>query len=129
MTSCQAQITRNHHKLYLIVSEGTQRELRGISSRLWPLWYTWIGYLQVNGPPRASPSKNVDHRYLCQHSSIVNGSNLEMAEALSRCLQLLLWLLAGCMWRKPSYICLSTHHNSGMMMSRLRSTALAAWPW
>ena len=25
----------------------------GISLRHWPLWYTWIGYRQVNGPPRA----------------------------------------------------------------------------
>jgi hypothetical protein len=27
------------------------------------------------------------------------------------------------MWRKPSYICLITRYNSGMVMSRLRSTA------
>ena len=25
----------------------------------WPLWYTWIGYLQVNGPPWALLSKSV----------------------------------------------------------------------
>ena len=36
-----------------------------------------------------------------------------MAEALSGCLQLLLLLLARCVWRKPSYICLITHPNSG----------------
>ena len=60
---------------------------------------------------------------LCQHSYFVDSSNLEMAEALSGCLQLLLLLLARCVWRKPSYICLITHPNSGMMMSRLRSTA------
>jgi hypothetical protein len=46
-----------------------------------------------------------------------------MAEALSGCPQLLLGLLARCMWRKPSYICLITHHNSGMMMSRLQMQA------
>ena len=28
------------------------------------------------------------------------------------------------MWRKPSYICLITRHNSRMMMSRLRGTAI-----
>ena len=55
---------------------------------------------------------------LCQHSYFVDSSNLEMAEALSGCLQLLLLLLARCMWRKPSYICLITHYNSGLMMSR-----------
>jgi hypothetical protein len=46
-----------------------------------------------------------------------------MVEALLGCLQLLLCLLARCMWRKPSYICLITRYNSGMVMSRLRSTA------
>jgi len=65
MTSCQVQINRNHHKLYLIVAEGTRKEPRSISSRPWPLWYTWIGYLQVNGPPWALLSKSVDHRFLC----------------------------------------------------------------
>ena len=91
MTSCQVQINRNHHKLYLIVAEGTRKEPRSISSRPWPLWYTW-------------------DVFSCY------------------------FLLARCMWRKPSYICLITHHNSGMLMSRLRSTAtgglvltLAVW--
>ncbi|MDE6903334.1 MAG: hypothetical protein K2P76_00010 [Lachnospiraceae bacterium] len=31
---------------------------------------------------------------------------------------MLLWLLARCMWRKPSYICLITRYSSGMAMSR-----------
>jgi len=65
MTSCQVQINRNHHKLYLIVAEGTRKEPRSISSRPWPLWYTWIGCQQVNGPPWALLSKSVDHRFLC----------------------------------------------------------------
>ena len=34
---CQVQINRNHHKLYLVVSEGTRKEPRSISSRPWPL--------------------------------------------------------------------------------------------
>jgi hypothetical protein len=49
-----------------------------------------------------------------------------MAEALSGCLQLLLYLFARCMWRKPSYICLITHYNSGMMISRLQMQAALA---
>lgn len=61
---------------------------------------------------------------MCQHSYVVDSSNLEMAEALSGCLQLLLLLLVRCMWRKPPYSCLITHYNSGMMMSRLQSTAI-----
>ena len=50
---------------------------------------------------------------LCQHSYFVDSSNLEMAEALSGCLQLLLLLLARCMWRKPSYIRLITTITAG----------------
>ena len=34
---CQVQINGNHHKLYLVVSEGTRKEPRSISSRPWPL--------------------------------------------------------------------------------------------
>ena len=34
---CQVQINRNHHKLYLAVSEDTRKEPRSISSRPWPL--------------------------------------------------------------------------------------------
>ncbi len=34
---CQVQINRNHHKLYLVVSEGTRKEPRSTSSRPWPL--------------------------------------------------------------------------------------------
>ena len=65
---------------------------------------------------------------LCQHSYFVDSSNLEMAEALSGCLQLLLLLLARCMWRKPPYICLITHYNSGMMMSRLHADIVCIAP-
>jgi len=59
-----------------------------IRSRHWPLWYTWIRitpYLQVNGPPWAPPSNSVDHSCLCQHSSIVDRSNLDKTITPSRC--------------------------------------------
>jgi len=65
MTSCQEKTYRESPQTYLIVTEGIWKEPRGISSRHWPLWYTWIGYRQVNGPPWALPSKSVDHRSLC----------------------------------------------------------------
>ena len=31
-------------------------------SGMWPLCYSWIGYRQANGPPRALRSKSVDHQ-------------------------------------------------------------------
>ena len=65
---------------------------------------------------------------MCQHSYVVDSSNLEMAEALSGCLQLLLLLLVRCMWRKPPYSCLITHYNSGMMMSRLHADIVCIAP-
>ena len=73
-------------------------------SRHWPLWYTWIGYLQDNGPPWAPASVLVDHRYSsqlyeCQHSYVVDGSNLEVCHSLFKIpsgLQLLLFRKWGC---------------------------------
>ena len=54
----------------------------------WPLCYTWIGYLQGNGPPRAlTVFARGSQLLLCQQSLIADSSNLEMAEALSGCLQ------------------------------------------
>jgi hypothetical protein len=50
-----------------------------------------------------------------------------MAEALSGCLQLLLYLSARCMWRKPSYICLITRYNSGMMMFKAANASGACY--
>ena len=34
---CQGVLNKNHYKLYTIVSEDIQKELRSISSRHWPL--------------------------------------------------------------------------------------------
>ena len=34
---CQGVLSKNHYKLYSIVSEGIQKEPRSISSRHWPL--------------------------------------------------------------------------------------------
>ena len=120
----------NHHKL---IFSCFWRHLKRASEYQFPALATLIYVDWLPTGQWSAVSSTVYSRgsqiTLCRHSSLVDSSNLEMAEALSRCLQLLLLLLARCMWRKPSYICLSTHHNSGMMMSRLRSTALAAWPW
>ena len=52
MTFVNSKLTEITTNFYFIVSEDIQKEFRCISSRHWPLWYTWIGYQQVNGPPR-----------------------------------------------------------------------------
>ena len=73
-------------------------------SRHWPLWYTWIGYLQDNGPPWAPASVLVDHKhssqlYECQHSYVMDGSNLEVHHSLFKIpsgLQLLLFRKRSC---------------------------------
>ena len=65
MTFVNSKLTEITTNFYFIVSEDIQKEFRCISSRHWQLWYTWIGYLQVNGPPWALPSNCVDHRFLC----------------------------------------------------------------
>ena len=34
---------------------------------IWPLCYSWIGYQQANGSPRALQSKNVGHYFYCAY--------------------------------------------------------------
>ena len=41
--------------------DSTWKELWFNSLRHWPLCYSWVGYQQANGPPRALPSNSVDH--------------------------------------------------------------------
>ena len=57
MTSCQVQINRNHHKLYLSVAEGTWKEPRSIrregadiflDSSKWPI-QVYVRTLIIDG--------------------------------------------------------------------------------
>ena len=71
-------------------------------SRHWPLWYTWIGYLQDNGPPWAPASILMDHKHnqlcICQYSYVLDGPNLEVCHSLFKMpsgLQLLLFRKRG----------------------------------
>ena len=91
---------------------------------MWPLCYSWIGYLQANGPPRALLSKSVDHGFTCAHRIVADNSNLEVITALFRYCQIFALLLAeicspmlisacppttswavGCQERKPLLRC------------------------
>ncbi len=122
MTSCQVQINRNHQKHLFNCLKAPKRASEYQFPALATLIYVdWLPTGQWSAVSSIVYSRG-SQISLCQHSYFVDSSNLEMAEALSGCLQLLLLLLARCMWRKPSYI-RDYHHNSGMMMSRLRSTA------
>ena len=44
---------------------------------IWPLCYSWIGYQQANGSPRALQSKLVDHGFSYAHAPSADGSNLK----------------------------------------------------
>ena len=44
---------------------------------IWPLCYSWIGYLQANGPPWVLLSFYVDHDFSCRQSEAANNSNLK----------------------------------------------------
>ena len=61
---------------------------------IWPLCYTWIGYLQANGPPGALLSKGVDHGFTCTHREVADNSNLEVITTLFRYCQIFVLLLA-----------------------------------
>ena len=124
MTSCQVQINRNHQKHLFNCLKAPKRNPGFHFSALTTLIYVdWLPTGQWSAVSSIVYSRG-SQISLCQHSYFVDSSNLEMAEALSGCLQLLLLLLVRCMWRKPPYSCLITHYNSGMMMSRLQSTAI-----
>ena len=127
MTFVNSKLTEITTNFYFIVSEDIQKEFRCISSRHWPLWYTWIGYRQVNGPPRTlTVSLRGSQMILCQQSYVVDSSNLNIFETLSGYLQLQLLLRVGwCMRQKPAYIILVIIHNTWLGMSRLRSTAFS----
>ena len=115
----------SHHKLfYLFLLKAPKRNPGFHFSALTTLIYVdWLPTGQWSAVSSIVYSRG-SQISMCQHSYVVDSSNLEMAEALSGCLQLLLLLLVRCMWRKPPYSCLITHYNSGMMMSRLQSTAI-----
>lgn len=55
---------------------------------IWPLCYSWIGYLQANGPPWALRSKSVDHVFTCAHRWYADSPNLEVITAPSGYCQL-----------------------------------------
>ena len=61
---------------------------------IWPLCYSWIGYLQANGPPGALLSKGVDHGFTCTHREVADNSNLEVITTLFRYCQIFVLLLA-----------------------------------
>ena len=61
---------------------------------MWPLCYSWIGYLQANGPPGALLSKGVDHGFTCSHREVADNSNLEVITTLFRYCQIFVLLLA-----------------------------------
>mgnify|MGYP006892377836 CR=1 FL=1 len=94
MTFVNSKLTEITTNFYFIVSEDIQKEFRCISSRHWPLWYTWIGYLQANGPPGALLSKGVDHGFTCTHREVADNSNLEVITTLFRYCQIFVLLLA-----------------------------------
>ena len=68
---------------------------------IWPLCYSWIGYLQANGPPGALLSKGVDHGFTCSHREVADNSNLEVITTLFRYCQIFLF----CYWQKSALRC------------------------
>ena len=86
---------------------------------IWPLCYSWIGYLQANGPPWVLLSFYVDHDFSCQQSEAANNSNLKSY-----------WLLPDTVNRFTSYFfesrnlqftayfCLFAHLIMGRWLSR-----------
>lgn len=101
---------------------------------MWPLCYSWIGYLQANGPPRALLSKSVDHGFTCAHRKIADNSNLEVITALFRYCQIFIWLLAEICTLMLISACLPTTSWTVDCQGRkppLRCTAplTGNWPW
>ena len=68
----------------------------------------WIGYQQVNGPPRALPSTVVDHIW-CQHRFFVDRSNLEKPKLLQDAFRF---------FNMAALQPLITRYRSGLGMSR-----------
>ena len=93
---------------------------------IWPLCYSWIGYLQANGPPRALLSKSVDHGFTCSHRSNADNPNLEVITAPSGYCQIFTLLLAEILQVTADF-CLITFTSwtdgcQGLAASAVRST-------
>lgn len=44
---------------------------------IWPLCYSWIGYLQANGPLEVQLSINVDHGFTRTHRKVADTRTLK----------------------------------------------------
>ena len=71
---------------------------------IWPLCYSWIGYLQANGPPLVLLSILVDHDYSCQHRGNANDSNLKSYQCSFQILSIVYLFLFS--WQKSAVYCL-----------------------
>ena len=107
-----------------LLSDSIWKEPNLTVHGMWPLCYSWIGYLQANGPPRALLSISVDHGFTCAHRRNADNSNLKVITALFRYCQIFTLFLAeicspllisawlpttswavGCQERKPLLRC------------------------
>ena len=78
---------------------------------MWPLCYSWIGYLQANGPPRVLLSISVDHGFTCAHREVADNSNLEVITALFRYCQIFIYyLVTGRNLHADADFYLAAHH-------------------
>ena len=85
---------------------------------IWPLCYSWIGYLQANGPPWVLLSFCVDHDCSCRQRRNADNSNLFRFLAPPRCCQ---WFTCYFLWQKSAVYCLfllvhPLHHGQMGMM-------------
>ena len=78
---------------WVSVSGIGHSDIRGLGKECFP-------YRQVNGPPRVLPSVRVDHKTeriseMCQHSYIVDSSNLTIQSSFKMPSGETVWLLAA----------------------------------
>ena len=101
---------------------------------IWPLCYSWIGYLQANGSPWVLLSNFVDHDFSCQHRVNAYNSNLKCYQRPFRMLSMIYLFL----WQKSAVYCLfllnyPSHHGQMAVKSlppwRCEALLTGRWTW
>lgn len=93
----------------------------------WPLCYSWIGYLQANGPPTSSTIyKRGSQYFMCAHRRNADNSDLSVTTALFQCCQIvfllslaenscsMLLFLLGCLFIIGSWLSGACRHSGAM---------------